>query len=126
MNNCFPVLATGTMGESLNQRGVKKLFVLAPNYAAGRDMVAGVKQTFKGEVVGEEYTRWPASSISPPSCRRCVPYGSAKGGVRVDLSKISSLARREPEALSRRYLTLAKHSFSRSSSERTCELHGTL
>jgi len=47
------------LGELLNQRGVKKLFVLAPNYAAGKDMAAGVKKTFKGEVVGEEYTRWP-------------------------------------------------------------------
>jgi branched-chain amino acid transport system substrate-binding protein len=47
------------LGELLNQRNVKKLFVLAPNYAAGKDMAAGVKKTFKGEVVGEEYTRWP-------------------------------------------------------------------
>jgi len=47
------------LGETLNQRGVKRLFLLAPNYAAGKDMAAGVKKTFKGEVVGEEYTRWP-------------------------------------------------------------------
>jgi branched-chain amino acid transport system substrate-binding protein len=47
------------LGELLNRRGVKKLFVLAPNYAAGKDMAAGVKKTFKGDVVGEEYTRWP-------------------------------------------------------------------
>jgi branched-chain amino acid transport system substrate-binding protein len=47
------------MGEVLNRRGVKRLFVLAPNYAAGKDMAAGVKSTFKGEVIGEEYTRWP-------------------------------------------------------------------
>jgi branched-chain amino acid transport system substrate-binding protein len=47
------------LGELLNQRNVKKLFVLAPNYAAGKDMAAGVKKTFKGEIVGEEYTRWP-------------------------------------------------------------------
>jgi branched-chain amino acid transport system substrate-binding protein len=47
------------LGETLNQRGVKRLYLLAPNYAAGKDMAAGVKQTFKGEVVGEEYTRWP-------------------------------------------------------------------
>jgi branched-chain amino acid transport system substrate-binding protein len=46
-------------GELLNRKGVKKLYVLAPNYAAGKDMAAGVKSTFKGEVVGEEYTRWP-------------------------------------------------------------------
>jgi branched-chain amino acid transport system substrate-binding protein len=44
------------LGETLNKRGVKRLFLLAPNYAAGKDMAAGVKKTFKGEVVGEEYT----------------------------------------------------------------------
>ena len=47
------------LGETLNKRGVKRLFLLAPNYAAGKDMAAGVKKTFKGEVVGEEYTGWP-------------------------------------------------------------------
>lgn len=47
------------LGETLNQLGVKRLFIIAPNYAAGKDMAAGVKQMFKGEVVGEEYTRWP-------------------------------------------------------------------
>jgi branched-chain amino acid transport system substrate-binding protein len=47
------------LGELLNRRNIKKLFVLAPNYAAGKDMAAGVKKTFKGEIVGEEYTRWP-------------------------------------------------------------------
>lgn len=47
------------LGELLNKKGIKKLFVLAPNYAAGKDMAVGVKKTFKGEVVGEEYTRWP-------------------------------------------------------------------
>ncbi len=47
------------MGETLNRHGVKKLFLLAPNYAAGKDMSEGVKRTFKGEVVGQEMTRWP-------------------------------------------------------------------
>lgn len=46
-------------GQLLNRKGVKKLFILAPNYAAGKDMAVGVKRTFKGEVIGEEYTRWP-------------------------------------------------------------------
>jgi branched-chain amino acid transport system substrate-binding protein len=32
---------------------------LAPNYAAGKDVLAGVKANFKGQIVGEEYTRWP-------------------------------------------------------------------
>lgn len=47
------------MGETLNKRGVKKLYILAPNYAAGKDMAEGVKSVFKGDVIGEEYTRWP-------------------------------------------------------------------
>lgn len=47
------------LGEALNRKGIRKLFVLAPNYAAGKDMSEGVKRTFKGEVVGQEMTRWP-------------------------------------------------------------------
>ncbi len=47
------------LGEVLNQRGVKTLYVIAPLYAAGKNMVAGVKRTFKGEVVGTDMTKWP-------------------------------------------------------------------
>src|SRR5437868_5481636 len=48
------------MGLYMNQKGVKSVFVIGPNYAAGKDMLAGVKSTFKGQVVGEEYTVWPS------------------------------------------------------------------
>jgi branched-chain amino acid transport system substrate-binding protein len=47
------------MGVYMNQKGVKSVFLIGPNYAAGKDMLAGVKSTFKGEVKGEEYTVWP-------------------------------------------------------------------
>ena len=47
------------MGEYLNKKGVKSLYVVAPNYAAGKDMVSGVKRTYKGELKGEDYTKWP-------------------------------------------------------------------
>ena len=47
------------MGEVLNQKGVKSLYILAPNYAAGKNMVAGVERTFKGEVKGKDLTKWP-------------------------------------------------------------------
>jgi branched-chain amino acid transport system substrate-binding protein len=47
------------MGEYLNQKGVKSVFLLGPNYAAGKDMLAGVKSSYKGQVIGEEYTKWP-------------------------------------------------------------------
>ena len=44
----------------MNQKGVKTAFLIGPNYAAGKDMLAGRAQsTFKGEVVGQELTRWP-------------------------------------------------------------------
>jgi branched-chain amino acid transport system substrate-binding protein len=35
---------------------------MAPNYAAGKDMVAGVESTFKGEVVGKDFTKWGADA----------------------------------------------------------------
>jgi branched-chain amino acid transport system substrate-binding protein len=47
------------IGEYLNQKGVKTAFLIAPNYAAGKDVIAGLKANFKGQVVGEEYTKWP-------------------------------------------------------------------
>jgi len=50
---------TMAMGEVLNQRGVKSLYVIAPNYAAGKNMVAGVQRTFKGEIIGKDFTKWP-------------------------------------------------------------------
>ena len=46
------------MGEVLNQKGVKSLYIMAPNYAAGKNMVAGVKRTFKGKVLGTDFTKW--------------------------------------------------------------------
>ncbi|MCK1386000.1 ABC transporter substrate-binding protein [Bradyrhizobium sp. 21] len=48
------------MGLNMNANGVKSVFLIGPNYAAGKDMLAGVKSTFKGEIKGEEYTVWPS------------------------------------------------------------------
>lgn len=47
------------LGLQMNQKGTKTAYMMAPNYAAGRDMVAGVKSTFKGAVLGEDYTKFP-------------------------------------------------------------------
>ena len=46
------------MGEVLNQRGVKSLYIMVPNYAAGKNMAAGVERTFNGVVVGKDLTKW--------------------------------------------------------------------
>jgi branched-chain amino acid transport system substrate-binding protein len=47
------------MGHYMNQKNVQSLYLLGPNYAAGRDMLGGVTSTYKGKVVGEELTKWP-------------------------------------------------------------------
>jgi branched-chain amino acid transport system substrate-binding protein len=47
------------VGEYMNQKGVKTAYLLAPNYAAGKDVLAGLKANFKGQIVGEDYTKWP-------------------------------------------------------------------
>jgi branched-chain amino acid transport system substrate-binding protein len=43
----------------MNKKGVKTLFMIGPNYAAGKDMLNGERSTFQGKSVGEEYTKWP-------------------------------------------------------------------
>jgi len=47
------------MGLYMNQKDIKSVFLIGPNYAAGKDRLAGFKSTFKGQVLGEEYTVWP-------------------------------------------------------------------
>ncbi len=44
-------------GAFANQRGLKSVYLVAPNYQAGKDSLAGFKRTFKGQVVGENYTK---------------------------------------------------------------------
>jgi branched-chain amino acid transport system substrate-binding protein len=50
------------MGEYLNQIGVKSIYIMAPNYAAGKDMAKGVETTFKGEIKGKDLTKWGADA----------------------------------------------------------------
>jgi len=47
------------MGHYMNQKGVKSVYLIGPNYAAGKDMLGGMVSTFKGKVVGQELTVWP-------------------------------------------------------------------
>jgi len=46
------------LGKFLQDKGVNDVYVLAPNYQAGKDMVAGFKRYYKGRIVGEEYTKF--------------------------------------------------------------------
>ncbi len=42
-------------GRVAQNRGYKRVYLLTPNYQAGRDAMAGFKRHFKGEVVEESY-----------------------------------------------------------------------
>ena len=45
------------MGKFMQDQGLTDVYAMAPNYAAGKDMVSGFKRYFKGKVVGEVYTK---------------------------------------------------------------------
>jgi branched-chain amino acid transport system substrate-binding protein len=45
------------MGKYLEEKGPRKLAIITPNYQAGKDMVAGFKRYYKGEIVDEIYTQ---------------------------------------------------------------------
>lgn len=51
-------------GENANRLGFKRMFILAPNYQAGKDALTGFKQLYKGEVVGELYTKLDQTDYS--------------------------------------------------------------
>jgi branched-chain amino acid transport system substrate-binding protein len=66
------------LGKVAQERGYKRVFVLVPNYQAGKDAAAGFKLDFKGEVVEEAY----------------VPLGTLD--FQAELSKIAAL---NPDAI---------------------------
>jgi branched-chain amino acid transport system substrate-binding protein len=45
------------MGKYMQDSGVKSVYLIAPNYQAGKDMLVGFKRQYKGEIVGEVYTK---------------------------------------------------------------------
>jgi branched-chain amino acid transport system substrate-binding protein len=45
------------MGKYMTDAGLNDVYIMAPNYAAGKDMLTGFKRTFKGRIVDEVYTR---------------------------------------------------------------------
>jgi len=45
------------MGKVMQDQGITDVYLMAPNYAAGKDMLNGFKRSYKGRVVDEVYTR---------------------------------------------------------------------
>ena len=44
------------MGKYMTEQGFNDVYLMAPNYAAGKDMLTGFKRTFKGRIADEVYT----------------------------------------------------------------------
>ena len=57
------------LGEYANEKGYKRVFVLAPNYQAGRDQAQGFKKNFKGEIAGEVFTTLGTQDFSAELAR---------------------------------------------------------
>jgi branched-chain amino acid transport system substrate-binding protein len=66
------------LGKVAQDRGYKRVYIMVPNYQAGKDSVAGFKLDYKGEIVEESY----------------IPLGTLD--FQVELSKIASL---KPDAV---------------------------
>jgi branched-chain amino acid transport system substrate-binding protein len=47
----------GVMGKYSQEKGFKRVVLMAPNYQAGKDSMAGFKREFKGEVADEIFTQ---------------------------------------------------------------------
>ena len=45
------------VGKHVKDKGFKKLYIMAPNYPAGKDALAGFKRFYGDNVVGEVYTK---------------------------------------------------------------------
>ncbi|WP_398482036.1 ABC transporter substrate-binding protein [Tardiphaga sp.] len=66
------------LGNVAQKRGFKKIYLMTPNYQAGKDFVAGVKMDFKGEIIEESF----------------IPLGTLD--FQAELSKIASM---KPDAV---------------------------
>ncbi len=45
------------MGKYMNDRGMNDVYLIAPDYAAGKDMINGFRRYFKGRVAAELFTK---------------------------------------------------------------------
>jgi branched-chain amino acid transport system substrate-binding protein len=45
------------MGKYAVDRGYRRVYLMAPNYQAGKDFIAGFKRFYRGEIVDEVYTQ---------------------------------------------------------------------
>ncbi len=53
------------VGKYVSDEGYKKVYLLAPNYPAGKDHLTGFKRYYKGKIAGEVYTKLGQSDYAP-------------------------------------------------------------
>ena len=53
------------VGEASNKLGYKRVYVLVPNYPAGKDAIAGFKRTYKGEIIEESLLPLNTTDFGP-------------------------------------------------------------
>lgn len=80
------------LGKHAQDKGYKRVFLMAPNYQAGKDSLAGFKRHFKGEVADEVYTQLGQLDFSAELARIAAAKPEAvftfmPGGMGVNLVK---------------------------------------
>ncbi len=78
------------LGRFATEQGYDRLFLMAPNYQAGKDGLAGVKRYYEGEVVDEVYTQlgqldFSAELARIAAARPDAVYAFMPGGMGVNL-----------------------------------------
>jgi branched-chain amino acid transport system substrate-binding protein len=53
------------VGEASNRLGYKRVYILVPNYPAGKDAIAGFKRTYKGEIIEESLLPLNTTDFGP-------------------------------------------------------------
>ena len=80
------------LGKYAQDQGYKKAYIMAPNYQAGKDSLAGFKNYFKGEVVDEVYVPltqldFSAELAKIAAAKPDVVFAFMPGGLGVNLVK---------------------------------------
>lgn len=80
------------LGKYAQDQGFKKAYIIAPNYQAGKDSLAGFKRYFKGEVLDEVYVPLTSLDFSAElakiaAAKPDVVFAFMPGGLGVNLVK---------------------------------------
>lgn len=80
------------LGKYAQDQGFKKAYIMAPNYQAGKDSLAGFKNYFKGEIVDEVYVPltqldFSAELAKIAAAKPDVVFAFMPGGLGVNLVK---------------------------------------